>query len=210
MKSVSIEGARLTALVLMTTGVLTACGGGGGSGSSTTPPTAVSSDAIDPYLGTYISTCQQDGHVVDAATSAALYRRDTFTVQDKQSATRAAIVAKLEYFDASTCSGTVRATINLAGSDNYVVVDGSTVVAGKTAQRVTVGTGVYFPGFSFGTSLTLNGVRFSGVPYNLTTPQTAKALYLLDGNDLFAGDDTTAGVGGYPTALLAAKFATKQ
>jgi len=43
---------------------------------------------------------------------------------------------------------------------------------------MTVGTGVYFPGISFGHALTYNGVTYSNTaPYNLNTATTAKDIW---------------------------------
>jgi hypothetical protein len=76
---------------------------------------------------------------------------------------------------------------------------------------VTVGFGVYFPGFSFGTAMTLNGVRFAGAPYNQQAASTYKDLYLLDAQGrIVVGDPAKPlDADGYPTALKSAASVTR-
>ena len=105
-------------------------------------------------------------------------------------------------------TGTSRFTLTVSGPSNFLSIDGTGVVGGKTVDKVTTGVGVFFPGISFGTSFTVQGVRFTGAPYNVQVAQTAKDIWLLDAA---TGNITNADLNllnsldaqGYPTVLTA-------
>lgn len=195
--------------ILALAGALTACGGGGGDDSTDSADTA--GDPIDKYMVSLTSSCDRSTGVVDATTGAAIYQRRVLMASTKVSATKATGSNKITYFDTSDCSGNARYTLTLNGSDNYLEVTGNKVVGGQTADKVKLGTSVYFPGISFGTSFTLNSLKFTGAPYNQQTPLVALDLLFLDASgNLYDGDASKPlDADGYPTALGSAPAAKK-
>jgi hypothetical protein len=187
--------------------LLAACGGGGGDDGES----PASADAIDKYMGTLTFNCYSSAGVVDASTGAQIYERYVLTYPNKVSATKATGSTKVSYFNTSDCSGTARHTLTLSTSDNYLEVTGSKALGAQTADKVKFGTGVYFPGISAGTSLIVNGLKFTGSPYNRQSPLVGLTLLFLDTNgDLFEGDyGKPLDSDGYPTALGSAPVAKK-
>lgn len=191
---------------------LAACGGGGDGGSSNDDSASSGTgDAIDAYMGTTTGACEAAPGVSIAATGAPAYRKFSRTLDTKVSATQATGSVSIAYFSTADCSNAAVYTLNLTGAANFLTVDGTTIAGAQTVDKVTVGTGVYFPGISFGSSFTLNSVKFAGAPYNQQTPQTAKDIMYTDSTgNVFDGDfSKPLDSQGYPSALSATPWGKK-
>jgi hypothetical protein len=186
---------------------LTACGGGGGdAGSSGTgaTPLPTGTDAIDKYVGTIAGPCFQTPNVTDATTGAKLYLKSTLRLTTKVNASQVTGSFDYNYYDAATCTGTSRYTITITGASNFLSIDGTGTASGKAVDKVTLGVGVFFPGITFGTSYTVQGVRFTGAPYNAQSAQTQKDIWQLDaatGNITNGDFSNLPDAQGYPTVL---------
>ena len=212
--NISSQNTRLLITAVASAAALVGCGGGGDAGgyaSAPAPvpvPVAAGSDPIDKYVGTITGPCSQTSNVTDATTGAKLYLKSTLRLSTKVNASQASGSYDYNYYDASTCTGTSRYTLTVSGASNFLSIDGTGVVGGKTVDKVTSGIGVFFPDISFGTSYTVQGVRFTGAPYNVQVAQTSKDIWLLDAT---TGNLTNADFNplnsrdaqGYPTVLTA-------
>ena len=206
----SSQNTRLLITAVACAAALVGCGGGGDAGgSASTPvPVAAGSDPIDKYVGTITGPCFQTPNVTDATTGAKLYLKSTLRLSIKVNASQASGSYDYNYYDASTCTGTSRYTLTVSGASNFLSIDGTGVVGGKTVDKVTSGIGVFFPDISFATPYTVQGVRFTGAPYNVQVAQTSKDIWLLDaatGNITNADFNplTSLDAQGYPTVLTA-------
>jgi len=103
-----------------------------------------------------------------------------------------------------------RYTLNLTGEGNFVAIDGPKP-ADMKPDMVTVGTGTYFPNIAFGNSFTLNGLTFTGAPYNSQSPQMVKDLLYVDSDgNVFTGDRSKPmDSQGYPSVLSASPWGKK-
>lgn len=195
-------------LAVVLAATLSACGGGGtGSGDVDSAP--ATPDPIDKYLGTIVSSCQTAG--LTTSGDAPLQTQKTWSVPSKVSATKATYLLTLRTYQTSDCSGTAYSTIRLANDGTtYLQVDGTKTIGTQTVDKMTFGEGIYFHGFSAAT-ITVDGVRYTGAPYDLQTPQTHRDITLFQGQSIYAGDfSKPLDAQGYPTALAAAMAATKQ
>ena len=201
--------AYLLALAAVIGAMLAACGGGGGDDPSDAG--VANGDPIDKYIGTITSDCQKVFGVVDEATGAAIYQVLTKTLSKKVSATKVTGSNEFRYFDTINCGGNARYTLTLNSSDNYLEVTGETAVGGKTVDKVKAGTGAYFPDISFGTSLTLKGLKFTGVPFNQRSPRIDLDLLFIDASgNVYIGDfSQPRDADGYPSALQSSPVAKK-
>jgi hypothetical protein len=201
--------------------ILSACGGGGSdttagattdttTGTTTGTTTSASSDPIDKYIGTYVGSCSIQPYVYSAATGAPLYGRQTITMGAKLTASKASVTTKSAFYSAADCSGTPQGTLSLADSNTYVQVDATVTMAGQQLDKVSAAYGVYFPGIS-ASSITINGIKYTGAPYTSQAARTYKDLFLLQANSIYSGDPTKPlDAQGYPTVLLTAVTFTKQ
>lgn len=203
---------------------LAACGGGGGTADAdqaATPATDGSAaagggtndggtgtaDAIEKYLGTFVSSaCEQMTDVLNASTGDPLFEKRTIAVETKLAANRAQVKYVHEFFTSNACTGD-SALLTVEGSSNTLTIEGTTGVSEGTADQVTFAEGNKLPGISGGT-ITINGVHYIN---GYTQPKDTKTLLLLSGQDLFVGSATASvDAQGYPTALAASSSYKKQ
>jgi hypothetical protein len=206
---------------------LAACGGGGGGGGtadadqvanpatdapvapdgSTNGDSASTADAIEKYLGTFVSTaCEKMTDVLNASTGDPLFEKRTIAVETKLAANRAQVKYVHEFFTNDACTGD-SALLTIEGSSNTLTIDGTTGVSQGTADKVTLAEGNKLPGIS-GANITINGVRYIN---GYSQPKDTKTLMLLSGQDLFVGSATASvDAQGYPTALAASSSYKKQ
>ena len=191
------------AAVLMS---LAACGGGGnGDGKGA----AGFGDPIDSYIGTMTSVCMAAPGVSLPQTNAPVYQRTSRTLDTKITALRATGSVSIAYYGSGDCSAPALYTLNLTGEDNFLAIGPKPV--GMKQDMVTVGTGVYFPNIAFGDSFTLNGLTFTGAPYNDRSPETVKDLLFVGSDgDVFSGERSQPlDSQGYPSALSATPWGKK-
>lgn len=205
---------------------LAACGGGGGGGTAdadqaskpatdgaaatdggTNGDSASTADAIEKYLGTFVSSaCEQMTDVLNASTGDPLFEKRTIAVETKLAANRAQVKYVHEFFASNACTGD-STLLTVEGTSNTLTIEGTTGVSEGTADQVTFAEGNKLPGITGGT-ITINGARYIN---GYTQPKDTKTLLLLSGQDLFLGSATASvDAQGYPTALAASSSYKKQ
>ncbi len=195
------------ALCAVLAAALSACGGGGDDSPS---PPGSGNDAIDKYVGTFVTPCGPSEGITVSGTGAALNSRILLTVQPKSSATKAPTEIKVESYAAADCSGTALNTVTVKGDDSFLQMDGTATIGSDTVDKTTTSVGPFFPGFS-GASIVVNGVAYDGALYGEQTATVEKDIFSLKGSDLYTGDvDQPLDGQGYPTVLETDVAFTKQ
>lgn len=181
--------------------LLAACGGGGGSDSESAE--AVAKDPIDKWLGSLKIPCAKSSDVTDIDTGVAVYEQTTILINSKLSATKSSATVTTTFHSTADCSGNARYTLTRQGADAFINVDASATIGGKLADKVTMSEPPSFPGFSFGTALVLNGLRFPASSFNTQKPVLSKDVIALESNGtVLSGDfDKPLDAQGYPTVL---------
>lgn len=179
---------------------------GGSQGDSPAPTTTDTTNSIDKYLGSFVSTsCAKLSDVVIAATGAAVYEMRTITVESKLATNQAQLRYKHNYFENSDCTGSL-GFLETSGAENTLTIDGNATVSQGTADKITLTEGNKLPGVS-GATVTINSLTFMNGYLN---PTQTKSLFPLSGQDLFTGNPDGVDAQGYPTALEAAASYKKQ
>jgi hypothetical protein len=178
--------------------VLAACGGGGDS-----------SDPIDPFLATFVGFCHAEPQVTDTGTGAVLYGYSVDTALSKAGPGLAMMQDTEYFFDASDCSGPVRATLTVSGPNTWLRIDGGEWVGGEPVDQVTVSEDSKLPGVTAGVSVsTSDGVTYAA---NFLLGGAFEDIYYLNGNDLYDGDfSQPLDAYGYPTVLSNSPLSVRQ
>ena len=205
----------LFAISAVTALALSACGGGGGGtpvaaapapAPAPAPPTAA--QASDKYTGTWRGICTLSDVKQGSSTGALVYQRGAVTFA-ATGPTTSNVVLAVAYF-APTDTTCAQASVgSLTTNNNTFRVDGTTVIAGNTVDKVTVVGVAAFPGLSGGTGITINGLNY---PNRYNTGSTDKNLAYVSGTTITPDDDGVRDAAGYPTALSTSPSAvlTKQ
>jgi hypothetical protein len=178
--------------------VLSACGGGGDD-----------SDPIDPFLATFVGYCHLEPQVSDTVTGAPLYGYKVITALSKSSANVALMQDTEYFFDASDCSGNLRATLSVSGPNTWLRIDGGEWVQGLAVDEVTVSEDDKLPGAGAGVAVTTSdGVTYAA---NFILGGVGEDIYYLYNNYLYDGDfSQPLDANGYPTALSQTPMAQRQ
>jgi hypothetical protein len=172
--------------------LLSACGG--------------SSDEADPYVGTWVSSCEASGlHLDDRPNEElkAVYRI-TFT---KQRADKVQFRIVQSLYPAAGCTGRPLATHdNHAGSNAYVF-EGSKLIDGKEVDKVSVTMGA-LGGPQAADTLVIDGIRYPG-DFFISSVEGEKDVLSLTGTELRFGTGEAVDDEGYPNALATTRILRK-
>lgn len=184
--------------------LVSACGGGSDSGAAGTPAdpgpdTGNQPAASAKYVGNWTTPCFESVFAAASAPSVNLMSTTSFAFT-RVSDTALSVVVQPKVYSTQDCSG---AAVNLpatAGASSLTVT-GAATISGKPVDKVVLRFAAIDPGFSAGTTITLNGIVLPGDYF--TNSEEWKEIILVEGNAITFGGDTLDAEG-YPTTLLPA------
>lgn len=153
----------------------------------------VAADPLDAYVGSWVSGCADSPMVLKTAPGATLKQRFGFTFS-KLGASSLSFVMVTEVYPASGCSGTPLARHTNASAANHVSLDGSVVVGGTAAHKVTVTHGA----LGGSADVAANGILYPAEFF--TGSIVHKDLLKVAGKSFYRGRPALLDEQGYPTA----------
>ena len=205
---------------------LTACGGGGDSPAATaaapapspaptapgptaaapspapttpSPAAPVVAQASDKYVGTWRSGCDESDVRQGSATGAYVREKSTIAFTATGPAQLGFVLTNTFFAPAdTTCS---QPSIgNITGNNNTLTIDGTSVISGRTLEKVAITTSAPFPGLAGGTGgITANGLNY---PNSYNVARTNKNVLLVTATNIIAGNSGgTLDASGYPTTF---------
>lgn len=221
--SISLRPLALS-LTVASAALLVACGGGSDSENTVDPGNGAGNNngggsgvvvaSVDRFVGTYGSPCVVSDQVQQVSTGQPVRLVRTLTIT-QVSDTEARYAERDTYYALSDteCKGGSIGGVNRDKSGNTLKF-GSAVQATLGTQTVEArrvdGKMEAIGGLSSGTQVVINDLRFPG-DFFMDAYEYKDLLALsVDGSKLYAGDADTSDANGYPTALDASFFLTRQ
>ncbi|MGQ0711702.1 MAG: c-type cytochrome [Rhodoferax sp.] len=191
-------------------GLVTACGGGGAEGTASTSP-ANAQPSASQYKGSYVSRCSPVTNATNFETTAPLYAKFVFSVEDQGASSVTRLGGRLDLFDDNACSGMALGAIPYYSNGTALKVVSEKQVSGGVAHRVVLtllpSNVSYTDGPTSDTVLLGSALRLK-VPRIFATGFYANDLWRLEGDSLFDGASIYDSEG-YPQELSSSVWAQK-